>query len=124
MKQSVAFAALALAAATLTPSAGALAAPPAKVVVHAPAGKFVYRGVYYPRIKTVWKAPPRWAPRRYVVGAIVPPVFLAAPYIVDVQRYELPPPPPGAVWVRVDKDLLMVDQATGRVLEVIENAYL
>lgn len=124
MKQFLAFAALALAANALTPTAEAVAAPPAKVVVHAPAGKFVYRGVYYPRIRMVWTAPPRWAPRRYVVGAIVPPVFLAAPYIVDVVRYKLPAPPPGAAWVRVGEDLLLVDQATGRVLEVIDHAYL
>ena len=124
MKQFLAFAALALAATTLAPVAGALAAPPAKVVVRAPAGKFVYKGAVYPRIKAVWVAPRRWAPRRYVVGAVVPPFFLSAPYVVDVVRYDLPVPPPGAVWVRVGNDLLLVDQATGRVLEVIENAYL
>ena len=63
--------------------------------------------------------PPGWAYRRWVVGAVLPALFLApAYYYADWAAVGLSPPPPGYEWVQYGPDLLLVNVATGQVVDV------
>jgi Ni/Co efflux regulator RcnB len=53
------------------------------------------------------------------VGAILPPLFLTpAYYYTQWAGLGLPPPEPGFQWVQYGPDLLLVNVATGRVVDV------
>ena len=57
--------------------------------------------------------------RRWAWGMTLPPLFWARQYwLLDFATYDLPPPPFGAVWVRVGSDALLIDQTCGMVIEV------
>ena len=52
-------------------------------------------------------------------GETLPSFFWARNYwLNDFVDYGLPPPPPGAVWVRVDDDALLIDADSGEIIEV------
>ena len=86
-----------------------------------PHAQFIFRGhqfhpIAYPR---PWAYPPGWAYRRWAVGAILPPLFLVpAYYYADYGALGLPPPEPGFQWVQYGPDLLLVNVATGQVVDV------
>lgn len=62
--------------------------------------------------------------RRWVIGAILPHIFLSNYYYwTDWSALGLLPPPPGYVWVRYGPDLLLVNRYTGRVADVIYGAF-
>ena len=44
-------------------------------------------------------------------------------WIDDWWRYGLPMPPIGCEWVRVGRDVLLVDVFSGRVLQVVHNLF-
>jgi len=69
---------------------------------------------YYPRgyARTSWS-----------IGYRLPLVFLAASYFVDYDTYGLAPPPYGCRWLRVDGDLLLVDQASGEIVDILYDFY-
>jgi Nickel/cobalt transporter regulator len=68
--------------------------------------------------------PPGYGYRSWAVGAVLPPLFLAPQYYYsDWATLGLDPPPPGAQWVRYGPDLLMVDIATGNVIESVPGAF-
>ncbi len=68
--------------------------------------------------------PSGWAYRRWAVGAILPPLFLApAYYYGDWATLGLDPPQPGFQWVRYGPDLLLVNITTGEVVETIPDAF-
>lgn len=68
--------------------------------------------------------PPGWSYRRWGLGAILPPIFLAPDYhFMDWADLGLPPPPPGDQWVRYGPDLLLVDVSTGQIVDVIYDAF-
>jgi Ni/Co efflux regulator RcnB len=68
--------------------------------------------------------PRGWAYRRWVIGAVLPPVFLAsAYYYYDWADLGLPPPQPGFQWVRYGPDLLLVDITTGQVVDAVYGAF-
>ena len=49
----------------------------------------------------------------------LPSMFWARQYwLMDYAAYDLPPPPYGAVWVRVGSDALLIDQYSGSIIEV------
>lgn len=62
--------------------------------------------------------PPGQLKKRYVVGHSLPHgvVYVPEP---DYGRYELPPPPHGHVYGYVDGDLLLIAEATKRVVDAI-----
>ncbi|MGA8610843.1 MAG: RcnB family protein [Xanthobacteraceae bacterium] len=63
--------------------------------------------------------PAGWAYRRWVVGAILPPLFLTPDYYyTDYSALGFPPPDPGFQWVQYGPDLLLVNVATGQVVDV------
>ncbi len=102
--------------------------PPGPHVVPGPHGpgpgphaQFIFRGRPFHPIPFArpWVYPPGWGYRRWVVGAILPPLFLVpAYYYADYAALGLPPPEPGFQWVQYGPDLLLVNVATGQVVDV------
>jgi hypothetical protein len=88
-------------------------------------GQFTYHGHPFNRVHMVpFVYPAGYAYRRWEVGGVLPPLFLVpAYYYADWASLGLAPPPPGAQWVRYGPDLLLVDIASGQVLEVIPDAF-
>lgn len=64
--------------------------------------------------------PPRgWAPRQWSYGQILPRAFWAQQYILgDYWLFALEVPPAGCEWVRCGNDALLVDIATGSIVQV------
>jgi hypothetical protein len=83
-------------------------------------GQFSFRGRMIGRLHlNPFIYPPGWGYQRWAVGGILPPVFLApAYYYADWAALGLPPPQEGYQWVRYGPDLLLVDVATGQVVDV------
>ena len=66
-----------------------------------------------------YRRPPGWYARRWTWGEFLPVAFWPRNYwITDFYIYDLPPPPFGAIWVRVGDDALLIDQDTGEIIEV------
>jgi len=66
-----------------------------------------------------YRRPPGWYARRWSWGEFLPVAFWPRNYwITDFYIYDLPPPPFGAIWVRVGEDALLIDQDTGEIIEV------
>ena len=67
----------------------------------------------------IYRRPPGFYSHRWGWGEFLPPVFWARDYwLIDFGRYSLPPPPFGAIWVRVGDDALLIDQGSGEIIEV------
>jgi|SRR5579862_3147773 len=83
--------------------------------------EFVFRGrPFHPApFARPWVYPPGWGYRRWGVGMVLPPLFLAPAYFyADYAALGLPPPEPGFQWVQYGPDLLLVNLATGQVVDV------
>ncbi len=86
-----------------------------------PAGaRFTYHGRGFNRVHLApFVYPPGYAYRRWAVGALLPPLFLAPAYFYGGWgALGLPPPQPGFQWVRYGPDLLLVNVGTGQVVDV------
>jgi Ni/Co efflux regulator RcnB len=85
-----------------------------------PRTQFIYRGRVINRIRVVPFVYPRgWAYRRWVIGAVLPPLFLVPAYFfADWATLGLEPPAPGLQWVRYGPDLLLVNVRTGQIVDV------
>jgi hypothetical protein len=94
-------------------------------VVGGPHPQFGYHGHFFNPIRiSPFIYPPGYAYRPWAVGAVLPPVFLAPQYYyTDWATLGLDPPPPGAQWVRYGPDLLLVDVASGNVLESVPGVF-
>ena len=74
-------------------------------------------------------APAYHQPQGYYVhhwtwGETLPPAFWVRDYwLTDYVVFDLFPPPPGAVWVRVGPDALLIDQFSGEIIEVEYNVF-
>jgi Ni/Co efflux regulator RcnB len=69
--------------------------------------------------------PPGYAYRRWSVGMMLPAAFLSSRYFWDSYAHVgLPPPPPGARWVRYGPDLVLVEVPSGRIIEVAYGVFL
>ena len=67
----------------------------------------------------VYRRPPGWYAHTWTWGQILPVAFWSRDYwITDFNIYDLPPPPFGAIWVRVGSDALLIDQDSGEIIEV------
>ena len=86
---------------------------------------FTFRGHPIERVRIAPFIYPRgWGYRRWVVGAILPPIFLAPDYFyADWAAAGLTPPPPGYQWVRYGPDLLLVDVSTGQVVDTVYGVF-
>jgi len=87
--------------------------------------QFSWRGRNFNRMHLApFVYPHGWGYRRWGIGMILPPLFLApAYYYADWAAMGLPPPDPGFQWVRYGPDLLLVNLATGQVVDVIYGAF-
>jgi Ni/Co efflux regulator RcnB len=92
---------------------------------HRPPHHYLSQGRWRPSLRgPVYRYPPGFAYRRWLSGAILPPVFLSGTYFYDnYAALGLGPPPPGYRWVRYGPDLLLVNVATGRVADVVDGAF-
>ena len=90
----------------------------------APRTQFIYRGRAIHRVRVAPFVYPRgWAYRRWAVGAVLPPLFLVPAYFyTDWAVLGLPPPEPGFQWLRYGPDLLLVNVATGQIVDVVYGA--
>jgi hypothetical protein len=72
-----------------------------------------------------WVYPPGYAYRLWGVGAILPPLFWREPtyYYAGWADMGLPPPDPGFQYVQYGPDLLLVNVATGEVVQVFPGAF-
>lgn len=71
-----------------------------------------------------YRRPAGWYPRRWAFGEFLPAAFWARDYwLIDFVDYDLPPPPYGAVWVRVDHDALLIDEDTGEIITVAYDVF-
>ena len=62
--------------------------------------------------------------RRWTIGLLLPRLFLSPTYYFDdYANYGFGPPPSGHRWVRYGPDLLLVNTRTGRIRDVIHNAF-
>lgn len=92
---------------------------------HRPPHHFLSQGRWRPSIRgPVFRYPPGFAYRRWITGAILPPIFLSSAYFYDnYAPLGLGPPPAGYRWVRYGPDLLLVNVVTGRVADVVDGAF-
>ena len=63
--------------------------------------------------------PPGFYVHRWVYGDILPSPFWVRDYwLPDFADFDLPPPPPGTMWVRYGADALLIDRYSGEIIEV------
>jgi len=68
--------------------------------------------------------PHGWYYRRWNYGEFLPALFFAQTYwLMNYGTYDLPPPPPGCVWARYGSDALLVDRATGEIVQVVYGVF-
>jgi Ni/Co efflux regulator RcnB len=73
-------------------------------------------GIYYD--------PFGWGYQPFDIGWRLWPAYYGQRYwISDPWDYQLPPPPPGTMWVRYWDDALLVDIYSGEVIDVIRNFF-
>ena len=66
-----------------------------------------------------YRRPPGFYSHRWSWGEFLPAPFWVRDYwLIDYFAYGLPPPPFGAIWVRVGDDALLIDRYTGEIIEV------
>jgi Ni/Co efflux regulator RcnB len=66
-----------------------------------------------------YRRPSGWYSHRWAFGEYLPAAFWARDYwLIDFMDFGLPPPPYGAVWVRVGDDALLIDQDSGEIITV------
>jgi hypothetical protein len=102
---------------------GPVVGRPVGPVVGGPRGpgrQFSYHGHFFNPVHLApFVYPPGWAYRRWAVGGVLPPLFLApAYYYAEWATLGLTAPPPGFQWVRYGPDLLLVNVTTGQVADV------
>jgi Ni/Co efflux regulator RcnB len=92
---------------------------------HRPPHHFLSQGRWRPSLRgPTFRYPPGFAYRRWLSGALLPPVFLSGAYFYnDYTALGLGPPPPGYRWIRNGPDLLLVNIATGRIVDVVDGAF-
>jgi Ni/Co efflux regulator RcnB len=71
-----------------------------------------------------YRRPAGWYSHRWAFGEFLPAAFWMRDYwLIDFADYDLPPPPFGAVWVRVDHDALLIDEDTGEIITVAYDVF-
>ena len=71
-----------------------------------------------------YRRPAGWYSHRWAFGEFLPAAFWGRDYwLIDFADYDLPPPPYGAVWVRVDRDALLIDEDSGEIITVAYDVF-
>ncbi|HEY4030574.1 MAG TPA: RcnB family protein [Caulobacteraceae bacterium] len=72
-----------------------------------------------------FRYPRGYSYRSWGIGDVLPSIFLGSTYyFTNYASVGLGPPPRGDRWVRYGPDLLLVQRRTGRIIQVIPNAFL
>lgn len=71
----------------------------------------------------VWSPPVGFYSRSWVFGDTLPRGWYGQDYYIDWWSYGLPIPPVGYEWVRIGDDAVMVDEFTGRIVQVVPNLF-
>ena len=89
------------------------------------AGHLSFHGHPFNRVHAApFAYPSGWGYRRWGIGMVLPPLFLAPAYFyADWAAMGLPPPEPGFQWVRYGPDLVLVNVATGQIVDVVYGAF-
>uniref|UniRef100_UPI0037C825BC RcnB family protein n=1 Tax=Phenylobacterium sp. TaxID=1871053 RepID=UPI0037C825BC len=85
-----------------------------------------YPSVYFSpyRYRYAWRPPSGYYAYNWSFGDFLPRNWYGSgSWLSDPWRYDLPWPPPGYEWVRVGYDALLVDEYTGRVVQVVRNIF-
>lgn len=71
-----------------------------------------------------YRRPPHFYVHVWSFGELLPYAWFGPEYVItDWWAYDLPPPPPGYDWVRVGDDALLVDEYTGRIVQVVRDLF-
>jgi Ni/Co efflux regulator RcnB len=71
-----------------------------------------------------YRRPPHFYTHVWSFGEFLPGTWFGPDYLIDEWwDYDLPAPPPGYDWVRVGDDALLVDEYTGRIVQVVRNLF-
>jgi len=71
-----------------------------------------------------YHAPYGFFARSWGFGDILPRGWYGPDYFIDdFLDFDLPYPPPGYEWVRVGDDALMIDEYTGRIVQVVRGIF-
>lgn len=88
------------------------------------------RGRYPPayasshRYRHAWRPPSGFYLRSWSFGEVYPRSWYGQGYwIVDAWQYDLPLPPPGYEWVRSGPDALLIDQFSGRIVQIVRDVF-
>lgn len=66
-----------------------------------------------------YRRPPGFYYRRWTFGDFLPSLFWGEQFwLTNYYDFDLPPPPPGTVWVRYGNDALLIDRYTGEIITV------
>jgi Ni/Co efflux regulator RcnB len=71
----------------------------------------------------VWTPPIGFYSRSWVFGDTLPRGWYGPNYRIDWWSYGLPIPPIGYEWVRIGDDAVLVDEFTGRIVQVVPNLF-
>lgn len=99
---------------------------PGPLVHYGPRNPFLFHGhpINHIRFARPWIWPPGYHYQRWVIGGVLPPVFLASTYYYsNWAAVGLTAPAPGYQWIQYGPDLLLVEVATGRVVDVAYDAF-
>lgn len=76
------------------------------------------------RYRYAWRPPVGFYVHAWNYGDFLPRGWFGPGYwLIDPWEYDLPLPPPGFDWVRVGDDALLVDQFTGRIVQVVRDVF-
>lgn len=82
----------------------------------------VYASPY--RYRYAWRPPSGFYLRSWSYGEFFPRAWFGPNWwIVDPWRYDLPLPPPGYEWVRSGSDALLIDEFSGRIVQVVRDVF-
>lgn len=71
-----------------------------------------------------YRAPPGWYSYSWSYGHVLPRAWYGPQYrLIDWWAYGLPIPPIGYAWVRVGDDALLVDEYSGRIVQVVYDLF-
>ena len=70
-----------------------------------------------------WPRGYSYSSRSWYVGFRLPSAFYGRSYYVDYRPYGLAPPPWGCQWIRIDGDVLLVEIATGEIVDILYGFY-
>ncbi|MEW5687361.1 MAG: RcnB family protein, partial [Pseudomonadota bacterium] len=76
------------------------------------------------RYRYDWRPPSGFYLRSWGYGEFFPRGWFGPGWwIVDAWQYDLPLPPPGFEWVRSGPDALLIDEYSGRIVQVVRNVF-